>query len=64
MKLLFDQNISFRVIKKISRFFPNAKQVKELGLENSADMQIWEYAKDQEFTIVTFFHYLLHPKFN
>jgi predicted nuclease of predicted toxin-antitoxin system len=31
MKLLFDQNISFRIIKKISEFFPEAKQVRELN---------------------------------
>ncbi len=54
MKLLFDQNISFRVIKKISSYFPLAKQVRELKLENLSDLEIWEYAKNNEYTIVTF----------
>ncbi len=54
MKLLFDQNISFRLLRKIEVQFPEAKQVKEVGLENSTDMQIWEYAKVNHFTIVTF----------
>ena len=54
MKLLFDQNISFRVIRKISELYPEAKQVRELGLENFSDMQIWEYAKSSGYTIVTF----------
>ena len=54
MKLLFDQNISFRVIKKISAKFPQAKQVRELRLENNSDNQIWEYAKANGYTIVTF----------
>ncbi len=31
MKILFDQNISFRVIKGIQDLFPLAKQVRELG---------------------------------
>ncbi len=35
MKLLFDQNISYRLIKRIQDIFPEAKQVKELGLENA-----------------------------
>jgi len=45
MKLLFDQNISFRIIKKVSDFLPYATQVRLLGLENAKDFEIWEYAK-------------------
>lgn len=37
MKLLFDQNISFRIVKKISKIFFEAKQIRELGLENFTD---------------------------
>ena len=54
MKLLFDQNISFRLIKRISDFFPDAEQVKNLGLENATDMEIWHFAKRNDYTIVTF----------
>ncbi|MFH0867296.1 MAG: DUF5615 family PIN-like protein [Bacteroidota bacterium] len=54
MKLLFDQNISFRLIKKISSLFPEAVSVKEVGLENSADSAIWNYAIANDFAIVTF----------
>ena len=54
MKLLFDQNISFRLINKISEDFPEAEQVKQLGLENYADLEIWGYAKENGFAIVTF----------
>lgn len=54
MKLLFDQNLSFRLINKIADSFPNARQVRALGLENAHDSAIWLYAKDNDFTIVTF----------
>ncbi|MFN6945430.1 MAG: DUF5615 family PIN-like protein [Cytophagaceae bacterium] len=54
MKLLFDQNISFRIIKKIENDFPEAKQVRELGLENKSDLEIWNFAKSKDSTIVTF----------
>jgi len=54
MKLIFDQNISFRLVKKIIDIYPNAKQVKELGLENATDNEIFEYAKKNEYAIVTF----------
>ena len=43
MKLLLDQNISFRISKKIQDIFPDSKQVKDLGLENSKDPHQKEY---------------------
>lgn len=54
MKLLFDQNISFRVINKIQDLFPGSKQVKDLGLENSKDSFLWNYAKENNYCIVSF----------
>ena len=54
MKLLFDQNISHRLISLIQDILPEAIQVRQIGLENSSDKQIWEYAKDHDYTIVTF----------
>ena len=54
MKLLFDQNISFRLVGKIIDIFPNSKQVRELGLEDTSDSEIFDYAKINDFTIVTF----------
>jgi predicted nuclease of predicted toxin-antitoxin system len=54
MKLLFDQNISFRAVKGLCEIFPEAKQVRELYLENATDRHLWEYAKKEGYTIVTF----------
>ena len=54
MKLLFDQNISFRIIKQLDSKVPESSQVRLLGLENAEDIEIWEYAKVNDFTIVTF----------
>lgn len=54
MKLLFDQNISFRLLKRIIDLFPDSKQVRELGLENSTDTEIFNFAKRNDFAIVTF----------
>jgi predicted nuclease of predicted toxin-antitoxin system len=53
MKLLLDQNISFRIISKIQDIFPGSKQVRDLGLENSKDSLIWNYAKENNYCIVT-----------
>lgn len=54
MKLLFDQNISFRVVNGLLNLFPECKQVRELGLENFSDKQIWNFAKEESYSIVTF----------
>lgn len=54
MKLLFDQNISFRVIQRIAQNFPEAVQVREVGLQNKADIEIWAWAKREGYAIVTF----------
>lgn len=52
--MLFDQNISFRIIKKFEDVFPEAKQVGQLNLYNSSDIEIWNFAKENDFSIVTF----------
>ena len=54
MKLLFDQNISYRIVKKIEKEYPDSAQVKKLGLQDSTDLQIWDYARKNGYTIVTF----------
>ncbi len=54
MKLLFDQNISHRLVKRLLDLYPDAKQVRELGLENSTDSAIFDYAVKGGFIIVTF----------
>ncbi|WP_293742613.1 DUF5615 family PIN-like protein [uncultured Pedobacter sp.] len=54
MKLLFDQNISFRIIKLIQFAFPQGEQIRKLNLENKSDKEIWTFAGQNGFTIVTF----------
>ena len=54
MKLLFDQNISFRILKILNNHFPESAQFRELRLEGKADLEIWRFAKSNGYTIVTF----------
>lgn len=53
MKLLFDQNISYRILKKLPEELEGSSHVKNEGLMNSPDFEIWEYAKLHHFIIVT-----------
>ncbi len=54
MKLLLDQNISYRLVKKLDLLFQGTQQVKNVGLENKSDRLIREFAKREPFAIVTF----------
>lgn len=53
MKLLFDQNISFRILNKLPEFFLDSSHVSKENLINSSDLEIWEFAKRKGFTIIT-----------
>lgn len=55
MKLLFDENISYRIIRKLQNVFPLSIHVSDTTLKKpSKDREIWEYAKENDFTLVTF----------
>jgi hypothetical protein len=41
MKLLFDQNLSFKLCTVLSDLFPDSKPVRELGLDRSEDRIVW-----------------------
>ena len=53
MKLLLDENLSRRIVPFLQIVFPGSSQVALLGLETVADAQIWRYAKDNGFVIVS-----------
>ena len=53
MKLLFDQNLSFKLCRKLADLFPDSNQVRLLGMDRADDMIVWEFAKANGFTIVT-----------
>ena len=53
MKLLFDQNLSHRLPKRLDDLYPGSTQVRLLGLDRATDTAIWEHAKPEGFVIVT-----------
>ena len=53
MKLLFDANLSHKLVALLADAFPQSLHVRMLGLKSQADTAIWEYAKQSGFTIVT-----------
>ena len=53
MKLLLDENLSRRIVPFLQIAFPGSAQVALLGLETVADAEIWRYAKENGFVIVS-----------
>lgn len=53
MKLLFDQNLSRRLVSELDDFFPGSVHVTSVGLDIAEDRAIWEFATTNEFTIVS-----------
>ena len=51
--LLFDQNISPRVIDRLADVYPNSAHVFRLGMGDALDIEIWQYAHDHDYMIVT-----------
>jgi len=53
VKLLFDVNLSFKLVKALSDIFPESKHVKDLGLDAVGDEVIWNFAQANGFVIVS-----------
>ena len=53
MRLLFDENLSRRLVARLSDLFPGSSHVVVAGLQQKPDIAIWEYAKLHGFAIVT-----------
>ena len=53
MKLLFDQNLSFKLCQLLADLFPDSNQVRLLGMAEADDGVIWDYAKANDFILVS-----------
>lgn len=53
MKLLLDQNLSRRLVALLEADYPGSTQVALAGLESATDLEIWHFAKNNGFVIVT-----------
>lgn len=52
-KLLFDQNLSYKIIKQIGHIFPKSTHVRLVNLDKSDDLTVWHYAKEHGYHIVS-----------
>ena len=53
MRLLFDQNLSRRLVGELALLFPDSAHVGALGLDTATDREIWAYAGEHGYVIVS-----------
>jgi predicted nuclease of predicted toxin-antitoxin system len=53
MKLLLDENLSFRLLPALEPVYPDSAQVAQVGLSGANDRAVWQYARDQGYVLVS-----------
>jgi len=53
VKLLFDENLSHKLVRALADLFPGSEHVRDRGLKAADDRLIWEQAKDNNLIIVS-----------
>ncbi len=53
MKLLFDQNLSPKLVDRLADLFPGSAHVDPLGMGQADDTLLWQFAESNDFAIVS-----------
>lgn len=53
MKLLLDENLSPKLPQFLATEFPGSLHLRDCGLKGAADESIWNYARENQFVIVS-----------
>ena len=54
MKLLFDHNLSLKLVRRLADIFPASTQTGLLDFSTANDHTVWQHAKENGFVVVTF----------
>jgi predicted nuclease of predicted toxin-antitoxin system len=53
VKLLFDQHLSHKLVALVADFYPASEHVRNRGLKDASDDDVWTLAQREHFVIVT-----------
>jgi predicted nuclease of predicted toxin-antitoxin system len=53
MKLLFDQNLSPRLVQLLTELYPDSAHLHLLELGDASDAVVWDFAEENKFIIVS-----------
>jgi predicted nuclease of predicted toxin-antitoxin system len=53
MKLLFDENLSPKLVSLLADLFPDSLHVRDAGLKTADDHLVWQYAQNHALVLVS-----------
>jgi predicted nuclease of predicted toxin-antitoxin system len=53
MRLLFDHNLSHKLVRRLADLFPDSTQTRLANLATASDAVVWQHARQNGFLIVT-----------
>lgn len=53
MSFLLDENLSWRLVRRLEPAFGPVEHVSSLGLQSASDLDIWRYARAQNWTLIS-----------
>lgn len=52
MKLLFDENLSRKLVPRLRELYSGSAHIADYGLLQKSDLDIWEFARREHFIVV------------
>jgi predicted nuclease of predicted toxin-antitoxin system len=53
VRLLFDENVSHKLVGHLAEEFPGSAHVRDIRLRGAEDQEIWNHARAERFVIVS-----------
>src|SRR5947207_12565611 len=53
MRLLFDQNLSYRLVRRLADVYPDCQHVRNVGLKEAPDTAVWDFARSGGYAVVS-----------
>jgi predicted nuclease of predicted toxin-antitoxin system len=53
VKLLLDENLSYRLLDRVAKRFPGSAHLRTVGLEGAGDETVWAYASEHGFALIS-----------
>jgi predicted nuclease of predicted toxin-antitoxin system len=53
VKLVLDENLSPRLVPRLLSLFPELIHVRQVGLQQAGDGEIWDWAKTSGYSVIT-----------
>lgn len=63
MKLLFDENLSARLVELLAADFPGCTHIEFLGMRGAADIAVWDYARENGYPLAMWVRIWLRGSF-